>query len=334
MDLTGRRIAAFLIMIWAAVLLLGCGAASSSTEAEVQATPVGEVFLTATPAPVIIEPNPYLTNAQATVAAGQSQLVALSRQATENSLAIAQTENAAALATQQSIQSQQAEQNFEATSISQNIANADATEDFFAQQTRTARDAALAARRAAQAATRTADSVDQTVVAEARSTVAVEVSQTAQAVAVAASFPLTETPVAATQVALVNQEYVREQDNFVNRIVAPLIPVMGTILIILILILVVVLVRRQLVPIPLFQPIPVTGGNHPPDPAVTIEGEMSDYVPRPQPVNPSGLNPENISALPCEKLVYVETVDANEPPINHWVDEVEQQLADEGGPEQ
>jgi hypothetical protein len=34
--------------------------------------------------------------------------------------------------------------------------------------------------------------------------------------------------------------------------------------------------------------------------------------------------------LPCEKLVYVEIVEANEPPVAHWIDEVEQQLVADG----
>jgi hypothetical protein len=187
--------------------------------------------------------------------------------------------------------------------------------------------------KAAAAATLTSDQVRQTVVAQAQVIVAAEVTQTAQAVAATNAYPMAATSSAATQTVLLVQEYQHEQDNFVNRIVTPLIPIMAAILFLLLLVLVIALLRRQFLPGQWFQSTRNTHEvNNYSNNLVTIDGEISDYYNHaPHPVNPPDLGPENIPKLPCEKLVYVEVVNANEPPVIHWIDEVERQLADDHG---
>jgi hypothetical protein len=189
--------------------------------------------------------------------------------------------------------------------------------------------------RAASAAeaTLTANQVRQTVVAEAHVIVAAEVTQTAQAAVATNAYPMQLTSAAATQTVLLVQQYQHEQDNFVNRIVTPLIPIMAAILFILLLFLVIALLKRQFLPGQWFNSARRTRDeNVYPNSLVTIDGEVSDYYNHPpHPVNPPDLASETIPALPCEKLVYVEVVNANELPIVHWVDEVERQLAGDRG---
>jgi hypothetical protein len=186
---------------------------------------------------------------------------------------------------------------------------------------------------AASAATLTADQVRQTVVAQAQVIVAAEVTQTAQAAAATNAYPMAATAFAGTQTALLVQQYQHEQDNFVNRIVTPLIPVMAAILFIMLLILVIALLKRQFLPGQWFSSTRNTRDvNVYPNSLVTIDGEVSDYYNHtPHPVNPPDINPENTAALPCEKVVYVEVVNANELPVVHWIDDVERQMTGERG---
>jgi hypothetical protein len=185
----------------------------------------------------------------------------------------------------------------------------------------------------AAAATLTANQVRQTVVAQAQVIVAGELTQTAQSVAATNAYPMAATSSAATQTALLVQEYQHEQDNFVNRIVTPLIPIMAAILFLLLLVLVIALLRRQFLPGQWFSSTRHTReANNYPNNLVTIDGEISNYYNHtPHPVSPPEPAPENIPTLPCEKLVYVEVVNANELPVVHWIDDVERQLADEHG---
>jgi len=187
--------------------------------------------------------------------------------------------------------------------------------------------------KAASTPTLTGDQVRQTVAVEAQVIVAGELTQTAQSVDATNAAPLAATSSAATQTVLLVQEYEQEQDNFVNRIVLPLIPVMAAILFILLLVLVIALTKRQFLPTQWQNSTRIKREtNLYPNSLVTIDGEVSDYYHRPpHPVNPPVPNPENIPQLPCEKLVFVEVINANEPPIVHWVDEVERLLADDHG---
>ena len=75
MNLTRQRIAALLILTFVAMMLLGCATNTSIINPEFTATPGY-----ATPAPGSIgSPDPAYADAQATIDAGQSQLLDLSR---------------------------------------------------------------------------------------------------------------------------------------------------------------------------------------------------------------------------------------------------------------
>jgi hypothetical protein len=271
----------------------------------------------ATPAPGNNESsNPDYDSAQATMDYGQSQLLELSRKATEVSLNMSQAANAAAQATQDSNQRQQMELDYQATLVNQNIAQAAATQKFINQQTKMANDATAVA----QSGTATA----------VHSAYLLKVNQTAQAAAALPAYPLTATPFAATQAALLMQQYDREQQSFLDRVVSPLIPIFAATLVLLLFVLVIVLVYRRLMPVPWLRRLQIERVNVHPSPLNMIDGVIVDHDPRLHQIIPYELTPTNPPGLPGENTVHVEIVDATEPPVAHWIAEVEHQLATEG----
>jgi hypothetical protein len=58
---------------------------------------------------------------------------------------------------------------------------------------------------------------------------------------------------------------------------------------------------------------------------------ITDPGPRLERLIPSELTSANAPRMAGENRPHVEIVDATEPPVAHWIAEVEQQLADEGG---
>ena len=318
MNLTRQRSATLLVVTFMALMLLGCGASMSTIRPQFSPTPG---FATPTPGN-IGSPDPASANAQATIDAGQSQLLDLSLKATEVSLSLSQAANAAAQATQEYNQHQQLLLDHQATVISLNIAHAAASQKVIRQQTKMARDAAASA-------TQSANQVNLALIAQAQVIVDAEVSQTAQAVAASTAYPMTATPFAVTQAALLMQQYDREQKAFVDRVVSPSIPIVATILFLLLFILVISLVYRRVMPSLWSRRLRIGRVNaYPP---IMIDGVIADHELQLHQIIPSELPPANPPGLPCEKPVNVEIVDATEPPVAHWIAEVEQQLINEGG---
>lgn len=318
MKQTRRRITVWLTSTFVVLMILGCGTGMAASAPDYSLTPG---YISPSPYVIIVTTNPDYQFAQATIDAGQSQLEELSSKATEESLKIAQTENAADLSTQENNQRQQMELDLQATAISLNIAHAAATEDALKQQTKTARNATAEAQKIAAVVTRAAFLVKVTQTAQAQAFLEAQVLQTGEAAAAATAYPLTATPLAATQTALLMQQYERERQNFVNQIVVPLIPIVAAILFILVILLVIVLMDRQLIPVPWARP---ANGYVNTNPAVMIDGEIAERG-FPPDNNPSDFTPDNWPLLPCEKLVYVEVVNPDEPLVAPWIDEVAQQ---------
>jgi len=307
MNTTWRWITALIILTFMVLMLWGWAAAVSASRSQSVPTPDY-----ATPAPVINQSsNPDYANAQATLDEGQRQMMELNRKATEASLNQSQAANAAAQSTQDSLQRQQMELDYQSTIVSLNIAKAAATQKFISQQTKMARIATAAAQSRAATATQSAYML--------------KVDQTAQAASVLAAYPLTATPFAATQAALLMQQYDREQQAFKDRVVAPLIPIIATTLGLLVVILVIVLVYRWFNLMPWPRRLRIGPGN------VIIDGVIVDHEPRFHRITPFVLTPLTPPALPGENPVQVEIVDADQPPVAHWIAEVEQQVAAEEG---
>jgi len=358
MNITGQRIASLLIITFMALMLMGCDGVSTITP-------------DFSPAPGMIEsPNPDYAFAQATMDYGQSQLLDLSRKATEVSLDMSQAADAAAQATQDYNQRQKMELDYQATVISLNIAQAAATQNFISQQTKMVWDATAVAQSNAATATYSAYLVNVTQTAQAQANLDAKALQTAQAVATLTAYPLTATysahalnvtetvqaqvilnaqatqaawvdetltaypltatPFAVTKAALLMQQYDREQQAFVDQIVAPLLPFLA-ILLLLLFILVIILAYRRFMPVPWSRRLGAGRLNVNPNPPIMIDAVIVDQNSRLYRKISPELTPANPPGLPAENTVHVEIVDATEPPFAHWIAEVERQLAAEGG---
>jgi hypothetical protein len=326
MNPSPPRIAPLVVIIFVALMLFACGAGIYATRQNGLSRTAG----IATPTPFKIgSPDPASANAQATIDAGQNQLSDLSLQATQVSLNMAQAANAAAQSTQDVNQLQQLQLDHQATVISQEIAHAAATQNVIRQQTKAAKDALADAHSTAAAATQTANRINRALLAQAQVIVDGQVTQTAQAAAALTAYPLTATPLAATQAALLLQQYDREQKAFVDRIVVPAIPIVAALLFLLLFILVISLVYRRV--IPSMYPRRMRIGRVNANPLVMIDGVIAEHTLPLHPIIPSEPTPAALPLLPCEKTVHVEIVTATEAPVAHWIAEVEQQLANEGG---
>ena len=363
---TPRRFIPTILIIFLLILgLLGCVSLLPTTT-EYSSTPGRSTTVPGK----IASPNPAYENAQATLDYGQSQLSDLSRKSTELSLNMSQAENAAAQSTKDANHRQKIELDYQATAVSMNITQAAATQRFITQQTKIARDATTAAQSSAATATHSAYLMNVTQTAQAQAALDSLAQQTAQAAAALTSYPLTATysahelnvsetgqaqmvlyaqatqaaqaietltaypltatPFAVTQAALLTQQYDREQQSFVNRVVKPLIPILAVLDLVLFIVWVVWAFRRY-VPVPRSPRLRIAPVNLNPSPLMFIDGVISDHNPQLHPVIPTELLPANTPRLPVENPVHVVIINAAEPPVADWIAEVEHQLADEGG---
>ena len=329
---SGRRNAALLVLlIFMALCMVECSG-KSTTLAELIPTTDHAVST-----PDIIEsPGPATDSAQATIQAGQAQLLDLARTSTAVSQAMTQSANAALRTTEAYGQLQQLDLASQATLTSLNITQAVATQHFVVQQTRSAAGAILQliATQTAQAqnfqATQVAQvqkiQIAETSQAQAiMNTLLLQANQTAVALT---AYPLTATPYAATQAAGVIQEYNREQDAFLNQVVNPLIPILAF-LVLMVFIMAIVAVYRRYMSIPrerrpLLLRRPVDNAS-----LMMIEGMMVDAPRRLQPLITSDPFPVTPSEQPPENTVHVEIVDPAEAPVAHWIEEAENKLSNE-----
>ena len=325
MDRTGQRIAALMLFTFMTQMALGC------TEVYTTGPQASPLPVYRTPAPVMIEsPNPAAAFAQATIDAGQSQLADLDRRATEVSLNMSQAAKAAALSTQDYNQRQKMELAFQATSVSLNITQAAATQKSIGQQTKVARDATAGAQSKAATVAQSAylSMLNQTE--QAQAILDDRTAQTAQAAAALAAYPLTATPFALTQSALLMQQYDREQQAFVDRVVVPLIPIVAVLDMLLIVAGIIWAYRQYMLKprqIPWPRRLGVGQVNVYPRPLIMIDG----IEPRLHRVAPFELTPANPPRLPGENIARVEIINATEPPVAQWLAEIEHQLETRGG---
>lgn len=236
------------VIILMSIMLIGCFVLSttntdySPTAGKITPTP-GKV----TPMPDRAEsPNPANANAQATIDYGKSQLLELSRKSTEVSQNMTQAARAAALTTLDYSRRQKLELDSQATAISLNITQAAATQGYLAQQTKNARDALATAQSGAATATRAAYLLNLTQTAQAQGILKEHASQTAQAVAALTAYPLTATPYAVTQAALLMQQYGRERQSFLEQVVAPLLPIIAILDLVLFILIIIVAYRQYI----------------------------------------------------------------------------------------
>ncbi|HWR64571.1 MAG TPA: hypothetical protein VN364_00485 [Bellilinea sp.] len=318
MNKSNQRILSFLILTVLALMLGGC--------------------TDTLPNPSGIAPNPGSNGSvdpnyaysQATIDAGQRQLLDLSIMATQNKQNMDQAEDAAALSTLEYEQRRKLELDFQSTLVSQNIAMAAATQEFFVQQTAVAMQAIAEVESHAATITQLAIQANATQTAQAQLVLDARVQQTAQAVAALTAYPLTATPLAATEAALLLQQYDREQQAFLDRLVVPLLPYAAAIILLLFIGLVVIANRRTARPIPWLYRLREGRGRGQIQPTRIIEGvEVNPDRLENEPFQSEQILP-NSPHLPDENPAKIEIVNATEIPIAHWVYEVESRLNAEG----
>jgi hypothetical protein len=313
MNKTRVRNLLLLTSIFTAQVLMACATISTNNPG-----------LSHTPG-VIESPGPPYAAAQATLDYGQSQLSDLSRQATVVGLNMLQAANAAALSTQDSNQRQKLDLDYQSTLVSLNIAQAAATQAFILQQTKIAQDVTSAAQNQAATAAQEIYLVHVTQTAHVQAVLDLHVMQTDQSVSAQTAFPLTATPLAVIQAALLMQEYDREQQTFINQIVIPAIPIL-IILDTLLIIPVIILAYRRY--IRLLRPRRLYLVAHPP---MIIDQVFKNNSLASHRIIPPDLPPVTPSGLPDEDLQLVEIMDGAVPFVALWIEDVENQLAKEDG---
>ena len=286
MNNTFRRIISLLMLISLALVLSGC--------VDTLANPPGSAANPGNNAST----DPNNAYSQATIDAGQRQLLDLAIRATEIKLNMDQAEDAAALSTLEYAQRQKLEVDFQATLVSQNVANAAATQEFLVQQTNVAVEATAVAQSNEATVTQLAFQAMGTQTAQAQMMLEARVQQTAEAVAALTAYPLTATPLAVTQAALLMQQYDREQQSFLDKVVKPFLPFAAVILLLVFMAMVVFANRRARKPMPWFPRLRDRRETEPSNQMRIIDGVE---------VNPNRLNNESFQSeqTPPDASQYV-----------------------------
>jgi hypothetical protein len=284
--------------------------------------------------------------AQATLAAGQSEIMALSHQATVVSLNRDQAADVAAQATIDHNQRQLMELSIRATEVSLNMAQAAATQRFIIEQTRTAQNAEATAR--SQAATATAQSravaataeshaatatyaayaLNVTQTAQAQAIRDVHAAGTAQAQATLTAYPLTATPEAAIEAYIVRDREQRERRAWWEEfVVTPVRAILSTLIIVL-LIAGGVIAFRRLLPALEFR-LRNPRGNDNRNPQSLTDGTIVNLDALDRRLEQQDPHLRHRPQLVGDETQQIEIVDPSEPSIVDWIAEAERKLRTE-----
>lgn len=285
--------------------------------------------------------------AQATLVAGQSEIMALSHQATVVSLNMDQAVNVAAQATIDYNQRQLLELSIQGTAVSLGMAQAAATQQFIIEQTQMAANATAAAQ--SQAATTTAQSQAATAAAQSQSATAtysayiLNVTQTAQVQAILdaqaagtaqarttlTAYPLTATPEAAIQADIAQTRNERERrawwEDFVVTPLKAFLLTLG----VLLLIAGAVIAYRRLIPVLEFR-LRNPRGNDTIRSLFPLKGMIVDLDPHQHQLTQQELRLLKQPQLPSGETPQVEIISSSEPSIINWITEAEQKLRIDG----
>ena len=314
----------------------------------VSATPPGQAvpsaYSTLTPSPLSgNNQDPAYAAAQATLAAGQSEMMELSHQATVVSLAMAQAAGVAAQATLDYHQRQLMELSIQGTEVSRNMARAAATQQAIIEQAQMAQNATATAQSQAVAATaqsRIAVATAQSQAATATyAAYVLNVTQTAQVQAIAdarargtaqahatlTAYPLTATPDAAIQASIIrNRDASERRVLWQDSVVTPLRLLLST-LIVLLLIAGGILAYRRLMPVVEYR-LRNPRGNGNPIPLPLTEGTIVELRPHQYRLVQGELHPYGHPELAGDEMPQVEVIDPSEPLIINWITEAERKL--------
>ena len=128
------------------------------------------------------------------------------------------------------------------------------------------------------------------------------------------AYPLTATPFAKTQAALLVEQHQRDRQSFIDREIIPSIPILASIALVLFIIVAVMIDRRALL-IELPRRLHIARFKNRPSPLTVIDGVIVNHDPGLDRINSSELISANPPRLPGENSVHVEIVEATKPPI-------------------
>jgi hypothetical protein len=266
--------------------------------------------------------------AQSTLAAGQSEMIELSNQATAVSLNIDQAANAAAQTTLENNQRRLMELSIQSTEVGLNMARAAATQQFIAQQTQMVLDATASVQSQAATATYTAYLfiVEQT--AQAQQILDAQSTQIAQIRAAAAVYSLTATPWAAMQAEIVRTRQAGERRALWEEFfITPLKVILVTMVIVL-LIAGGVIAYQRLMPVVELGLRMLLHTNR--NPMLLANGMIIDADALPGPLTQPGLPLLEQPRFTSAATPQVEIIGPLEPSISNWIIEAEQKLHSEG----
>jgi hypothetical protein len=255
--------------------------------------------------------------AQATLAAGQSEIMELSHQATVVSLSRDQAAKAAAQATLDSDQRELMELSIQATEISQNMAQAAATQQFITDQNQMTWEAAAVAQ--SQAATATYSAY---ILNLGRS------AQTAEANATLTAYSLTATPWAVIQADIARTQEQAERRALWNEFVVTPVTLFLLVLVALLLIAGAVIAYLRLMPVLELRLRTMSRVGR--GPLLLVDGMVVHRDPQNRRSIPGQPGRVYLPPLPSGGPVHVEVVDPSEPSVVNWITEAEQKLLTDG----
>jgi len=319
-----RRIATMMTLTLMVLALMACESA----------TPVGPGWLyaypTFTPSPLSgFNQEAAYVAAQATLAAGQGEMMELSHQATVVSLNMQLAANAAAQTTMDYNQRQLMELSIRGTQVSQNMAWAAATQQFITVQTQMAWNATATAQSQAVTATYSASILNITQTAQAQAILDVQATQTAQAYATLTAYPLTATPWAALQADILRiRNESRRRAWWGEFVVTPLKVILLT-MVVLLLIVGGVMAYRRLMPALELRLRTISRDND--SPLLLVDGMTGDPDPPHRRLTRWVLlRQPNPPQHPSGETPQVEFIGPSEPSVTNWITEAEQKLRSDG----
>ena len=266
--------------------------------------------------------------AQATLVAGQSEMMTLSYQATLVSLNMDQAADAAAQATTDYYQRQLMELSIRGTEVSQNMARAAATQQSIAEQTQMAWNATATAQSQAATATKSAYILDVTQTAQAQTILDVQSTHTAQAEATLTAYSLTATPWAAIQADILRMRNERERRAWWEEyVVTPLKVILFTLVVVLLIVGGVVAFRRLM---PVLELRLRTISRPDDSPLLLVDGMIVDPVPPHRRLTRWVRHQPNLPQRPSDEMPQVDIIAPSDPSVTNWITEAEWKLRADG----
>jgi hypothetical protein len=290
------------------------------------------VYSTIAPSPTITplqllpddNQDPAYAAAQATLAAGQNEIMELSHQATLVELDKDQAANAAAQATLDFNQRQLMELSIQGTEISQNMAWAAATQQCITEQTQMAWNIKTTAQSQAATAAYSAYVLNVTQAAQAQAILDFHAVETAQANATLRAYSLTATPWAALQADIVRAENESERRAWWGKYVVTPIKIILITLAVLLFIAGGVKAYQWLMLVLGLRLRTIWRDND--NPLLLVDGTIVDPDPPYYPLTQVESHLPNLAQLTSDGTLQVEIIGPSDASIINWINEAEQEL--------